>query len=123
MAAFAPVANPDPGAYPVPNSLDCVCGFGGNLEDQTRVPGELELGGWISHDPGVVDRLLVDDGDVLVGTDNRAIGGNTGVAQGDDCVDRSEVGAIRRLVTGDGVELFPIVVGQVNVAASASTGE
>lgn len=121
VAAFPPVANPDPGAYPIPNSLHDLCGFGWDFEDEAGVTGELELGRWIGDDPGVINRLLVDDRDVLGGTDDGAIWGDAVVADRDHRVSGPEIRAIGGFVAGGGMELLSIGVRQVNLAAGTST--
>lgn len=117
VAAFPPVANPDPRAHPIPNPLHDLCCFGRDLEDEAGVAGDLELGGWIGHDPGVINRLLVDDRDVLGGTDDDAVRGNAGVADRDHRVSGPEIRAIGGFVAGDGMELLSIGVREVDIAA------
>lgn len=123
MSAFAPVANPDSGPHPFPYPLHHLCVTRRDLKDQAGVPGELEFGWWISHNPGVVNGLFVDDGHILGRTDDRAVGRDAGIGDLDHRLDRSEVGAFGGVVSGDGVELFAIVVRQVDSARTATTGK
>lgn len=121
VAAFPPVANPDPSAHPVPNSLHDLCGLGRDLEYEAGVSRDLELGGWIGHDPGVINGLLVDDRDVLGGTDDGAVRDDAGVADRDHCGFGPEICAIGGFVAGGGMELLSIRVRQIDLAAGITT--